>query len=66
MPDPISIADGQCPICHQLVSRTPGPGRPAVYDSRRCRRIAERRRTRDLARIGRAVERALAANSKGR
>lgn len=45
-----------CPICGANVPRRAGRGRPTVYDRPICRKQAERKRAKDLIKLGRAVE----------
>ena len=50
-----------CPIFDGPLPRNTGLSRPRIYDSCQCKRRAERLRLRELAKLGLAVERAIAA-----
>jgi hypothetical protein len=54
----IAADEPTCPIDGKPVVRQ-ATGRPPVYCSARCRKVAAARNLRRLARLGRAVERAL-------
>jgi hypothetical protein len=57
----VSVIDvtGNCPICNEPVHRRHDHGRPPMYCGPKHRRVAERRELHRLARLGRAVERAM-------
>jgi hypothetical protein len=61
----IAADEPSCPICGSPVQRK-SLGRPPTYDRPTCRKKAARRRVTELARLGRAVEKALAGQARSR
>jgi hypothetical protein len=52
--------DIACPVCGRPVHREPGkPGRPRIYDTKRCRKAAEHQERQRLYRLGRVVDAAI-------